>query len=481
MARERHNVATESSMSAEVPITVRERVFYSVFNGADYLIKNIIGKYMFFFYTTTFAINPLWIAIGQPLVKLLDVATDPLVGEWSDRTRTRMGKRRPWILFGSIALGIIFPMAWMPTFVMFWDPAPTIVSIFVFFLGFKFLYYIAHTVAVVPYYALGAELSSDYQERTRIVSWRHMIGVPMTLVATLPFLFAMNKDYFADEVTGVAVVMCGVGLIIIVTGVMAALGTRERDSQDTKKPLPIRQALTITLSNRPFMFLVATVFFYGIGQYFSVSFAAYLITYVIYEGDKAAFALLIAQATGLGVVVSMGLNLFIRRLGRSFEKVHLLKIFVCMSLLVPLMALISFQPDEPYWYFLFHVLALPLGNTAIEILPLSIVADVCDLDEVKSGRRREGAFVGVYNSAFKTGYLMAPVLSMVLLWFTGFDGTLQEQSPQTQDLLRWCLFGGTLVTFSSAILFSMGVKLTKAQIEQAQQSLGRKEARQTAM
>ncbi len=460
-----------SKAAENEPLTTRERVCYSMFNGADYLIKNIIGKYMFFFYTTTLAIPPIWIAFGQPLVKLLDVVTDPLVGEWSDRTRSKMGKRRPWILFGSIALGIIFPMAWMPTVIMFWDPMPTVVSIFVYFLIFKLLYYVTHTIAVVPYYALGAELSRDYQERTRIVGWRHLIGVPMTVVATLPFVLATNPEIFPDEVTGMAVVMCGVGVIIIATGLITTFGTRERVETDPKKPLPLKQALAITLKNRPFMFLVATVFFYGIGQYFAISFAAYLITYIIYDGDKAGFAVLIAWATGFGALVSMALNLLIRRLGRRIEKVRLLRIFLFLSLLVPVMALFSFRPDEPYWYFLFHVLALPIGNTAIEILPLSIVADVCDIDEVNSGRRREGAYVGIYNSAFKTGYLMAPTLAMALLAFSGFDGGLDSQSEETKELLKVCLFAGCGVTFLAAALLSMGIRLTRQDVQNAQSAL----------
>ncbi|MEM7079295.1 MAG: MFS transporter [Pseudomonadota bacterium] len=455
---------------AEQPLSVSERVCYSLFNGADYLIKSIIGKYMFFFYTTTFAIPPLWIAIGQPLVKLLDVATDPLVGEWSDRTRTKMGKRRPWILIGSITLGIVFPLSWMPTFVMFWEPMPSIVSIFVYFLLFKFLYYVTHTMAVVPYYALGAELSKDYQERTRIVGWRHLIGVPMTVVATLPFIFATNPEYFDNEATGVAVVMCGVGAIVIITGLLAAFGTRERAEADAPDaPLPLKAALKITLGNRPFMFLVGTVFFYGVGQYFSISFAAYLITYIIYDGDKSGFAILIGWATLCGAIVSMGLNLLIRHIGKTVEKVQMLKVCMLLSLTVPLMALVSFKPGEPYWYFLFHVLALPIGNTAIELLPLSIVADVCDVDELKSGRRREGAFVGVYNSAFKTGYLLAPTLAMALLATTGFDGALTEQTAETKALLETCLFWGCLVTFTGAFLLSLGIRLTRAEVEAAQQ------------
>ena len=462
---------TEQAEQKTPEVGVREKIAYSLFNGADYLVKNVIGKYMFFFYTTSLAIPPLWIAIGQPLVKLLDVITDPLVGEWSDRTKSRMGKRRPWILVGAVTLGIIFPLSWMPTFVMFWDPMPTVVSIFVYFLLFKLLYYISHTLCVVPYYALGAELTTDYQERTQIVGWRHFIGAPMAILATLPFVFATNPDWFDNEITGVAVVMCGVGLIIIVCGLITTFGTKERAEISQDEPLPLKQALAATFRNRPFMFLVGTVFFYGVGQYFSISFAAYLITYIIFEGDKSEFAQLIAWATAGGVATSLCLNLLIRRLGKTIEKARLLKICLLLSLSVPVMALISFQPGEPWMYLLFHMLALPIGNTAIEILPLSIVADICDVDEVATGRRREGAFMGVYNSAFKTGYLLAPTLSMALLALTGFDGTLDQQSDATKEMLQLCLFGGCLVTFGAAFLLCLGVKQSRAEVEAAQKTV----------
>jgi GPH family glycoside/pentoside/hexuronide:cation symporter len=463
---------TEEKQVSEHPITVRERLAYSLFNGADYLIKNVIGKYMFFFYTTTFAINPLWLALWQPLLKILDVVTDPLVGEWSDRTKSKMGKRRPWILFGSIALGIVFPMSWMPTIIMFWDPMPTVVSVFVYFMIFKLLYYITHTVAIVPYYALGAELSTDYAERTNIVAWRHFIGAPMAILATLPFVLATWPGLFESEINGIAVVMCGVGAIIIITGVLAALGTKERATQEVEeKPLPIRQALKITLRNKPFMFLVATVLFYGIGQYFSISFGVYLINYIIFDGDKSEFAKLLFWATAAGAAVSMGLNLWIKRLGLRHEKVRMLKFGMAGALAVPLAGLVAFQPNEPYWYFIFHVLALPIGNTIIEVLPLSIVADVCDIDEVQCGRRREGAFVGVYNSAFKSGYMLAPALSMVCLHFTGFDGTLTQQTEDTKFWLQAFLVAGCGATFLAAFLCSLGIKLRKADIENAQRQL----------
>ena len=94
----------------------------------------------------------------------------------------------------------------------------------------------------------------------------------------------------------------------------------------------------------------------------------------------------------------------------------------------------------------------------IEIVPLSIVADLCDVDELNSGRRREGAYVGVYNAAFKIGYMLAPSMAMLLLAATGFDGLAPQQSEQTQEFLRLYLFAGIAVTFGPAALLSFGIR-----------------------
>ena len=96
---------------------------------------------------------------------------------------------------------------------------------------------------------------------------------------------------------------------------------------------------------------------------------------------------------------------------------------------------------------------------------------MCDLDEVKSGRRREGAFVGVYNSAFKSGYMIAPALAMMLLHFTGFNGELIQQSEETKDLLLLFMVVGTLVTFLGAIVCSFFIQLSRKDIDAAQAQL----------
>ena len=164
------------------------------------------------------------------------------------------------------------------------------------------------------------------------------------------------------------------------------------------------------------------------------------------------------------------MNLLIRRLGRRYDKVTLLKAGLLCSLAIPLSALIAFQPQQPAWYYLLHALALPIGNTIIEVLPLSIVADICDIDETKSGRRREGAFVGVYNSAFKTGYMFAPALAMVLLTLSDFDGSLVQQSAATRDWLHVYFVAGTFATVLGAVVCSQFIRLSKADIDTAQRN-----------
>ena len=93
------------------------------------------------------------------------------------------------------------------------------------------------------------------------------------------------------------------------------------------------------------------------------------------------------------------------------------------------------------------------------------------MDETKSGRRREGAFVGVYNSAFKSGYMIAPALAMVLLHFTDFDGNLVQQSQQTQDLMQLFMVLGTFFTFFAAIVCSYFIRLSRADIDTARRRI----------
>ena len=107
-----------------------------------------------------------------------------------------------------------------------------------------------------------------------------------------------------------------------------------------------------------------------------MAFGVYLINFIIFDGDKSQTKELLFWATAGGALVAMALNLLIRRLGKKYEKVVLFKLGMLLSLSVPLACLVAFQPHEPTWYYLLHVLALPIGNTIIEVLPLSIVADI---------------------------------------------------------------------------------------------------------
>lgn len=127
-------------------------------------------------------------------MKVLDVAIDPLIGQWSDNTKSRMGRRRPFILWGGIGTAVVFTLLWMPRYAMFWIAAPTLRQVFIYYVVFYIGYYIFHSVCAVPYNALGAELSPNYDERTRVFSLRHLIGLPAVTIASLTYLAATDKN-----------------------------------------------------------------------------------------------------------------------------------------------------------------------------------------------------------------------------------------------------------------------------------------------
>ncbi|MFP6582376.1 MAG: MFS transporter, partial [Candidatus Hydrogenedentota bacterium] len=224
-----------------VELSLAEKLSYGCFRFADVLFTTMVGRFLILFYTINLKISPFQIAAAQPLIKLLDVATDPIVGHLSDRTGSRMGRRKPYILFGSIALTVIFIMIWSPQYVLFWvEELPwvdelTPMHFFVFFCIMKFLYYMAHTICVVPYQALGMELSRDSVERTRVQGIRHLVAIPAPLLGVWFYQWVTGSNLFGSDAQGMAISAIIIGVIMLIAASITVFGTREPVVQAVKK------------------------------------------------------------------------------------------------------------------------------------------------------------------------------------------------------------------------------------------------------
>jgi GPH family glycoside/pentoside/hexuronide:cation symporter len=427
------------------------------------------------FYITTYGIRPLWIALARPVLKGLDVITDPLLGQLSDNTRSRMGRRRPWVLYGGIALAISFSMFWIPKYLLFWIAEPTSVHIFIVYIACYVLYFSSHTASVVPYLALGAELTDDYDERTRVTAWRHFIALPAMVVAALTYKLATDPRIFpSGEKLGMAVCGAAVGVIVIALAAITAFGTRERIELQRQPKMSMGKALRITLSNRPFIVLSGCMFFYQMANYFVLEFHSYVLIYAVFGGDKSRFANYFFLATIVIVGCAAGANLAARRLARRIGKKTALVGFASAGLLIPLTAIVAFNPSQTYLYFVF-AMTLAIGSTGLDIISFSVIADICDLDELESRRRREGVFMGVYNGLIKAGLTLSPMLTAGCLEVCGFDQMLIQQGlPQsvgTLHALRVALVAVPSALFAFAILCAVAVPLRRSDVETAQAEL----------
>lgn len=380
-----------------------------------------------------------------------------------------MGRRRPYILFGGLGLAVTIALFWMPKAALFWITAPGHRQIFVYYLVFYVLYYLTRSVSEVPYAALGVELSRDYEERTSITAIRYLVGVPAIPLATLTYWVATNPNIFSNEKTGMAVCGVAMGVIIATMALATFFGARERIRIERQASLPLREALRLAVANRPFLFLALSGFFFSAGQFYSLQFANCLVIYGVFGGDKHAFATLYSQSTifslGVGVLTSLAVKHF-----AAADKKNVLVWCAVLMLAVPLLSLAAFSPSAPRLYF-FYAAGLAAAWAYFEVLPLSILADLCDIDELTTRHRREGALTGIYGGVYQAGLTLAPVVSMISLQIAHFDASSAQQSAATVSVFRYCLVGFGALFFLLSLLFASLVRIRRQDVLAAQVTL----------
>jgi GPH family glycoside/pentoside/hexuronide:cation symporter len=433
------------------------------------------------FYSTAYMIPVLWFALAQPVLKIIDTITDPLIGYISDRTRTRWGRRRPFILGGAIAMALVYVLLWSPQLTLFyWVETPSTSLVFAYYVGFYLLYYLTHTSCAIPYNALGAELSSDYNERTKIFQIRHLIGLPAVPLGTVAYLVATNPRFFESEKLGMPIATGVFAIILVVAAVVTVIVATPPAQQPRETPRPEnqpriskRKTIKVIFSNRSFLFLCLAIFFLYMGFLFTIEFSAFRLTFEVFGGDKHAYANLNLQFTVILVVMAMLANLLVLKIATLVGKRAALIGFTATSLLIPLASLFAFNPDAPHLYF-FMAVGLALGMSGIEILSMAMIGDICDLDELENGERREGIYAGILNGAQKAGVVLSPTLAMVSLHLCGFDETLKQQRPETLERFEVAMALVAGVVFMAAILCAIAIKIRKTEVEAAQAELERR-------
>lgn len=384
-------------------------------------------------YQMTLGVNPAWLGLALALPRVLDAFVDPIVGNISDNTRSRFGRRRPFIVIGSIGMALTFGLIWMvPTG---WSQ----VGQLSWFVATSVLFFFCHSVYFVPLQSLSYEITPDYDERTRVQGFSSFFNRLGEL--TYSWVFPLSQlAIFATPMIGVRSVAWGVAVFFLaLPGIIAGLAGRERFATMVAHQEKVRFWPTIraAFANRPFRYLIAMVVTtYMVGMLAS-SMDYYLLVYYVCQGDLVQGSFwkgVLSSSYGIVGLISIPiLSAISKRIGKETTMIAVLGLLIvgaCARWWI-------FRPGTGWWVVLDPVLGGGALWVAISMVVQSMFADICDEDELASGQRREGLFGAVFSWLTKTGTSFAFMITGLVLNWVGFDVALKaDQSPSTILAMR---------------------------------------------
>jgi GPH family glycoside/pentoside/hexuronide:cation symporter len=383
------------------------------------------------YYADVVGINLTVLGVVVLLSRVWDAVIDPAIGALSDRTTGRWGRRRPWMAGGAVPLALTFVLLVVIPHI----ESPVLEGVYLGALTFVF--FVFWTTVTVPYEALGAELSFDYDERTRLLGVREAAVLAGTLLAAvIPIAVGIGGDlsrHLPSErqryllLGGIYAV-----LTIVLVGV-CVLSVPERRWAESQRPRGFLRSLRSIFHNRPFRTLLTAYAVSALGV--SVA-ATTILFYTEYVLGSAGGPIFLAIYLGIGTATMPGWIYLARRLDK--RRAWLLALAINTGAFVWAMPL--GRGDAVGFGVIVVLSALGLGG--VMGLPPSMQADVIDYDEWTSGRRREGEYIGFWSIVKKLAAAASAGLAFPILDISGYMPGVEQQSPGAIWALR-LLYVGT--------------------------------------
>ena len=369
----------------------------------------------------------LW-GIIQFAPRIFDAVTDPIMGFISDNTRSKWGRRRQYVFIGGILMGLAYIAMWQ----LHEDDG--ILYNFIYFFSWSLLFYLGLTIFSVPYVAMGYEISDDFHERTQIMAIAQFIGQWAWVIAPWFWVILYDPSWFPEGAgQGVRDLSIWVAIPCTVFAIIPAIFIKSKSSLERKDFLPINSRY-ISKSIKGIFTSAFEAF--KIKQFKKIAFATFLIfnsfqviaaftfliiVHYLFNSDPASAGNWPALHGSVGALITSFLvipliTIISKRIGK--KKAFILS--QSISIIGYILFWFLFIPGKPYM-FLFALPFHSFGIGSLFTIMMSMTADVCDLDELKNGVRREGVLGAVYWWMVKLGFGVAALLSGFILWLVGFD------------------------------------------------------------
>lgn len=377
------------------------------------------------FYADVVGVDLTALGVVILLSRVWDALTDPLIGQLSDGTRTRWGRRRPWMLAAAVPLAAVFVALVAPSLAT--GPSQAVARLAVL----TFVFFLLWTMVAVPYEALGVEVSLDHDQRTRLLGTREGAVVLGTLLAAaVPVVVTAVAGAPVDG-TGQRDRLLGLGVAYsaVLLGALAAcaFAVQEPALRAGQRPaVRLLRALPELLRNRPFRVLLTAYTVSAFGAALPATLIFFYVEHVLGSSRGPEFLVLYL---GLGLVLVPAWV----GLARRWEKKHAWLLAMAVNTTAFAGVLVLGPGDGHAYGVLVALSAVGLGGTLA--IPPSMQGDVIDVDEFSSGVRREGAFIGAWSVGRKLAAALGAGLAFPILDAAGYVA-VGPQPPEATLALR---------------------------------------------
>ncbi|MBE9538576.1 MAG: MFS transporter [Proteobacteria bacterium] len=382
----------------------------------------ITMAFFLFYLTEVLKISPVWAGTVLLVPRLWDAFTDPFMGAISDRTRSSMGRRRPYLLVGSILFGVSFWLVLSP------PPVESELGKAIYFTCMYMLVSTCYTIFDVPYSSMAAEMSSDYKERVNLTGYKMMAARLGIIVAAMIGPIIYNSQDSLQE--GFALLGAVGGVFITVTGLVAFFATRNAPRLDVvPQRFRLRDELSAIIRNRPFanLFLVFLLQNLAIGA--SATALIYFLTITMQVG-ATMIGPLFAIAGVAALLATPGWVYIGNRLGKKKAYARAMTINLVMAI-----SLFFLPPSLAMLLFGVYVIN-GFADAGNQLMPNSMVPDTVEVDELESGVRREGAIFGAWAFCRKTGMAGGAFLASLCFSAFGFVSGAETQTAEASWGIR---------------------------------------------
>jgi GPH family glycoside/pentoside/hexuronide:cation symporter len=413
-------------------LSLKARLAFGAGDLSPGMAAIIVGFFQALFLTTVAGLSPGAVGIILLLGRVWDAITDPWMGLISDRTRSRFGRRRFWMLLGAVPFGVIYFLIW------YVPPVGDTLKFF-YYLVVILAFNTAYTVVNVPYTSLTAELTNDYDERTVLNSFRFAFSIGGSLLAGIVhgalitrFCADANACLPAESRTGYMLSAGIFGLIMIFPFLATVFGTREpTHAPPSSSAGSILDQLRLAVACRPFLFVIGIYLCSWLALQVTQNVIGFYLTFYLRRADMFPIVLLAVQ--GSAMVFLFVWSAVSRKIGKQAVYYIGMTFWIFVQL-----GLFFLGQDQITMAIVLAALA-GVGIATAYLVPWSMLPDVIDVDELRTGERREGVFYGVMTFTQKTCVGLGIALTLQSLAWFGFDqNLLPGQQPDSALLaLRW--------------------------------------------